>query len=117
MFDDDVCSAADMNKLKRLCVSKQLTRCDECAFAEPNAGHDVPYCTKLTKLGKGEGVSVTDIDKFKPYKLKEGNIPKKCKYWKSATKEQEKKDSTIRVGKIQRTINRLTLEEKKKLKM
>lgn len=117
MFDDAICSITDMDRLEKLCISGQLVRCDTCFFAEPNAGHDVPYCTKLTKLGKGEGVSITNIGKVKPYKLKEGNIPKKCKYWKSAIKEQAKQDSARKIKEIQKAINRLRPEEKKKLKI
>ena len=120
MFSDDVCSADDIRVLKRLCVKGQLTKCYECCYVEPNAGFDDPYCMLLTKKGKGSGekVWISDLEKYViPYRLKEGTIPKKCKYWKSAENEQNKRESKNRITKIQSAINKLTLKERKQLKL
>lgn len=104
MFDDDMCSATDMERLGVICKDNGLARCDRCDHSEPNAGYDVPYCTKL---GKNKA----------PYKLKKGNIPKKCKYWLSAKKMCEKRESSRKIREAQHAMNKLSPSEKTKIKM
>ena len=118
MFDDDICSATDMERLEKICKNNKLVRCDKCYHSDPNAGYDVPYCMKLTKLGKGSGTSCSSSTEGRaPYKLKEGNIPKKCKYWLSTKKMYEKRDSVNKIREAQHMMDKLSLSEKSKIKM
>ena len=118
MFDDDICSATDMKELEAVCKNNGLVRCDRCDHSDPNAGYDVPYCMKLTKLGKGKGTTVSNSTEGRaPYKLEKNNIPKKCRYWLSAKKMDEKRESSHKIRKAQNAMDRLSLSEKSKIKM
>ena len=118
MFDDDICSASDMKNLEAVCKNNKLVRCDRCDHVDPNAGYDVPYCLKLTKLGKGKDITCSNSTEGRaPYKLEKGSIPKKCRYWLSARKMREKRESDSKVREAQLIMDRLIPEEKRKIKM
>lgn len=90
MLDDITRSAFDMQELKVICEDGGLEKCYMCRHAWPNAGYDAPYCYKLTEAGKGakkgcllkyncDDYSIPDGSY--PYKLVEGNIPKRCPHF------------------------------------
>lgn len=94
MFTDRV--RVDMEKLKKIC-EKEDSICYQCRFCSPNAGYDVPYCTKL---GTNQ----------KPYKLKAGTVVHRCKMFYSAEahfKQERKKDITRRIKKLQRRMEKI----------
>jgi len=80
MLDDMMCDASDLNELKEICESNKLAKCWYCQHVSPNSGYDIPYCMKLTKLGKTNRKSKRyGLDKA--YGLELGTIPKECKHW------------------------------------
>lgn len=92
MMDDMICDADDMRNLKKICIKYNLARCHTCWHASPNAGYSPPDCKKRTKLGQAKGKPFRDGSP-PAFKLKLGNIPKKCKYWKSDSKERERREN------------------------
>lgn len=105
-------TAIDM--LKDLCIARQLVRCDECCFVEPpNGGYGVPYCKLITMIDscyRNEGDVIL-------YELKDGTVPKECKYWTSLKKTKERKESIQRLGHVQSLIDRLTPAERKMIRL
>lgn len=123
MMDDAICSMSDMDHLKEICTKHDLAKCHTCWHSEPNAGYDVPYCYKRTELGQGEGKASCSMDRrgykikkpAKPFKLRLGNIPKTCKFWKSRSREWRKLEDKRELEFAQRAIDELPTRLRKKL--
>ena len=105
-MDDAICSAFDMKQLKKTCIKHKLAKCYSCFHSSPNAGYSPPDCDKRTKLGQGKGKPFFNGSP-PAFKLKLGNIPKKCKYWKSSAKEHKRLEEERLVKDARRAIRKV----------
>ncbi len=116
MMDDMFCDADDMRNLKKICIKYNLAKCHTCWHASPNAGYSSPDCKKRTELGQGKGPKL--LDGSPPaFKLELGNIPKKkCEYWKSDSKERERRENNCLVESANDAIRKVPKRLRHRLK-